>query len=109
MGKWETSLKVCKTAYDLAKPAIDYVKSKVMKYQEEVEEAQSKAQDEYEYCLGDFLDSTKEQEEDDCLNEGTHEPADFTAIHPDDLTQADKKFDDVKGVVYKKIELDSLD
>ena len=31
-----------------------------MKYQEKVEEAQSKAQEEYDACIGDILDAAKE-------------------------------------------------
>ena len=45
-------------AYNSNKVAIKYVKSKVMKYQEKVESAQSKAQEEFDNCMGDILDST---------------------------------------------------
>ena len=39
-----------------------------MKYQEKVECAQDKAQEEFDNCMGDILDSTKEQLETDRAN-----------------------------------------
>ena len=52
---------VCIKAYSEDRESINYVRSKVRKYQEEVEVAQMKAQEEeYESCVGDILDPTKE-------------------------------------------------
>ena len=48
-------MKECIDAYNDNKESIDYVKSKVMKYQEKVESAQSKAEVEFDICVGDIL------------------------------------------------------
>ena len=57
---WESNLGQCMNAYIEAQTSIEYVKSKVMKYQEKVEIAQSKAQEEFDNCIGDLLDANKE-------------------------------------------------
>ena len=80
-----------------------------MKYQEKVESAQSKAQEEFDNCMGDILVSTKEQQEDDCLDEGTHDPEQFMALDPDNQYDKDKIDNKMNDSFFKKIELDSLD
>ena len=93
----------CRKAYNSNKEAIEYVKSKVMKYQEKVESAQSKAQEEFDNCMGDILDSTKQQQEDDCLDEGTHDPEEFMALDPDNHHDNDKIDNKMKDSLFKKI------
>ena len=80
-----------------------------MKYQEKVESAQSKAQVEFDSCVGDILDSTKEQQEEDCLDEGTHDPEQFMALDPEDHFSDDRLDNKSKDSFFKKIELVSLD
>ena len=82
---WESDLDKCMNAYNQAKSSIDYVKSKVMNYQEKVENAQSKAQEEFDNCVGDLLDANKEQQDDDCREEGTTAPDTFMALDSDDM------------------------
>ena len=74
-----------------------------MKYQEKVESAQSEAQVEFDSCVGDILDSTKEQQEDDCMDEGTHDPEQFMALDPDDQFGDDKFNSKAKDSLFKKI------
>ena len=80
-----------------------------MKYQDKVEDAQSKAQEEFDNYVGDILDATKEQEEADCADEGTHDPDQFMALDPDDYSTDRNKYDEPKDGFYKRVELDSLD
>ena len=80
-----------------------------MKYQEKVESAQSKAQVEFDSCVGDILDSTKEQQEDDCMDEGTNDPEQFMALDPEGHFGDDRLDSKAKDSFFKKIELDSLD
>ena len=105
---WEKSEQKCFEAYNENLDAIKYVKSKVMKYQDKVDEAQSKAQEEYDTYMADLLDPSKEQQEGDCLDEGVQEPETFMAIDPDDYS-IDTKDYQIKDGFYKKINLDSLD
>ena len=109
LEKWESSLKDCLEPYEKAEDSIKYVKSKVMKYQDKVDEAQVKAQEEFDSYIGDMLDRTKEQQEADCVDEGTHEPSQFMAIDPDNYSTERNGYDNVKDGYYKMIELDSLD
>ena len=102
LEKWEKDMVACEEAYQENKEAIEYVKSKVMKYQEKVESAQSKAQKEFDNCMGDILDSTKEQQEDDCLDEGIHDPEEFMALDPDNHHDNDKIDDKMKDSFFKK-------
>ena len=71
-------------------------------------DAQSKAQEEFDSYIAEMLDPTKEQLEADCLDEGFEEPSKFMAIDPDDYS-LDKKDYEIKDGFYKKINLDSLD
>ena len=103
---WENDMDVCIKAYNEARESINYVRSKVMKYQEEVEVAQMRAQEEYDGCVGDLLDPTKEQEEDDSKIEGYHEPDKFIAFDIDEHITDDSSRNDGH---FKKIELDSLE
>ena len=106
LDAWENDMDVCIKAYNEARESINYVRSKVMKYQEEVEVAQMKAQEEYESCIGDILDPTKEQEEEDCKVEGYHEPQKFIAFDVGENMTDDSSR---KEGHFKKIELDSLE
>ena len=80
-----------------------------MKYQEKVESAQCQAQEEFDNCMGDILDSAKEQQEADCLEEGFHDNEKFAALDPDDYTGKTDCDNTGNDSFYKKIELDSLD
>ena len=75
-------------AYNDNIEAIKYVKSKVMKYQERVDEAQSKALDIIKEGVGDILDSNIEQENDDLREEGDQEPEEFVALDPENFIGA---------------------
>ena len=80
-----------------------------MKYQEKVEENQAKAQADYDAAIGDILDSTKEQDMTDCMDEGMQDPDDFVALDPS-LAPLDKTEQcDMRASKYVKIELHSLD
>ena len=109
MREWETDLETCKAAYEKHKASIKYVKSKVMKYQDKVEEAQSKAQEEFDSCVGDILDSAKEQEEDECANEGVHETDKFITLDLDDIGAQEKESAQTTDTFFKKIELQNED
>ena len=83
LKNWEENEEKCKDAYDENENAIKYVKSKVMKYQDKVDEAQGKAQEEFDSYIADMLDPKEEQQEADCLDEGLHDPSKFMAIDLD--------------------------
>ena len=102
---WEDDLDRCLKAYNEAKDAIAYVKSIVMKYQDKVESAQSKAQEEFDHYIGDILDAEKEQEEDDSAEEGTVETEEFMALDPDDANTDKIGSDNESKCIFKKIEL----
>jgi hypothetical protein len=102
LERWEQDEDECIYAYREAEDAINYVKSKVMKYEDKVEEAQTKAQEEFDNQIGDILDSTKEQEDEDCLDEGMGEPSYHMAIDPDAYYSDNKKCDEVHDGFYKK-------
>ena len=102
---WQSDLSACLKAFKNAKDSIRYVKSKVMKYQKKVEEAQSKAQEEYDACIGDILDAAKEQDQDDSIIEGTHKPDAFMALDPDDFSSSDSYAAKSNQSFFKKIEL----
>ena len=107
---WESDEVLCRKAYDDAKSSIKYVKGKVMKYQEKVEIAQSKAQEEFDNHIGDMLDATKEQQDEDCLNEGTSETDAFMAPDPDDVVSSElSPSSNAKDGFYKKLDLCSID
>ena len=55
-----------------------------MQNQKKVESAQIQAQEEFDNSMGDILDSTKEQQESDCMDEGFHNNEKFAALDPDD-------------------------
>ena len=59
--------------------------------------------------MGDILDSTKEQQETDCLEEGLHEFEEFKALDPQEHLDSG----DIQNVpndnFFKRIELDSID
>ena len=107
---WENDKVQFRKAYTDAKSSIEYVKSKVMRYQEKVEDAQSKAQEEFDNQIGDMLDATKEQQEVDCLNEGTAETDIFMAPDPDDMVSSESRTSyNANDGFYKKMDLCSLD
>ena len=105
LNLWENDIEGCKSVFNEARESINYVRSKVMKYQEEVELAQAKAQEEFEYCIGDLLDPTKEQEEADCVDEGFHKPEKFIAFDIKDCVNEDVN---AHQGFFKQIELDNL-
>ena len=105
---WQNDLDKCLLAFKNAKDSIRYVKSKVMKYQEKVEEAQEKAQEEFDNCVGDIIDAAKEQEQDDCRIEGTHEPDAFLALDPDNFESSVNSSTKYNDSYFKKIELQEL-
>ena len=109
MTDWETSFEKCRAAYEKFKPSIKYVKSKVMKYQDKVEDAQSKAQEEFDSSVGDTLDSAKEQEEEECISEGVHETEKFIALDPDEITPLENESPKMYDAFFKKIELQNED
>ena len=81
-----------------------------MNYQEKVENAQSKAQEEFDNCVGDLLDANKEQQDDDCREEGTTAPDAFMALDPDDMANSESSvLANGNDGFYKKIELYNLD
>ena len=109
LENWQTNEEACIIAYEKNKAAIQYVKSKVMKYQEKVDEAQIKAQEEFDSYIGDLIDSTKEQQEADCIDEGIQDIENTIAIDPDDYYK-DRETNERSNVgYYKKIELNDLD
>ena len=80
-----------------------------MKYQDKVESAQSKAQEEFDHYIGDILDAEKEQDDEDCFEEGTVETSGFMALDPDDLDADKKDSSNENGCFFKKIELYDID
>ena len=109
MNIWEKDLDKCREAFNKNEEAIKYVRSKVMKYQEQVEVHQEKAQADYDASIGDILDSAKEQDMSDCKEEGLQDPDNFVALDPS-LAPVDKSdLCEVKASKYVKIELSNLD
>ena len=80
-----------------------------MKYQEKVEENQAKAQAEYDAAIGDILDSTKEQDMTDCMDEGMQDPDNFVALDPSIASLDKTEQCEMKASKYVKIELNNLD
>ena len=109
MNIWEADPDKCRQAFNMNEEAIKYVRGKVMKYQEQVEVNQEKAQADYDASVGDILDSTMEQDMSDCKDEGYQDPDNFVALDPS-LAPVDKSdLCEVKASKYVKIELSNLD
>ena len=106
---WEQDEEKCREAFLKNEEAIKYVRQKVMKYQQKVEENQAKAQAEYDAAIGDILDSTKEQDMTDCRDEGMQDPDDFVALDPSLAPRDKSELCEIKASKYVKIELHNLD
>ena len=106
---WENDQQACINAYHRHKQSIDYVKSKVMKYQDKVEKAQAEAQSEYDQTVGDMLDAAKEQNETDCADEGVHENDRFVALDPENAPLETVQTSEARAGAYRAVELISLD
>ena len=104
------SLEKCKEKYDQishnGKRKVFNVKSVLMEHLESVEDGTEKAQEMLSTCVGDTLDPAKEQEDDDCEEEGIHDYPEFMVKDPGEYN----KIENVKkGNIYKIIELYSDD
>ena len=106
---WENDQEACIDAYHKHKQAIDFVKSKVMKFQDKVEKAQEEAQAEYDQTVGDMLDAAKEQSETDCVEEGVQESDRFITLDPEDAPLEAVQSSEARAGAYKAVELISLD
>ena len=102
---WEEDFHACVKAYNDNIEAIKFVKSKVMKYQDRVDEAQSRAIEEINKGIGDILDSNIEQENAELQAMGTEEPEEFIALDPDDFTGAPIEESTRGDGRFKRIEL----
>ena len=103
---WEEDFAACMNAYNDNLEAIKYVKSRVMKYQERVDEAQSRAIEEINKGVGDILDSNIEQENEDLQEEGVGETDQFIALNPDDFSAATTETTNKGDGRFKRIELE---
>ena len=82
------------------------VKCVLMEHLESVEDGTDKAQEMLSTCVGDTLDPAKEQDDDDCEEEGIHDHPEFIVKDPGEYN----KIENVKkGNMYKIIELYSDD
>ena len=66
----------CKAVYDKHKDKIELVRGELLKHLKSVEAARDRAEEIIANDVGSILDSTKEQDDEECDEEGTH-------VHPD--------------------------
>ena len=109
LGVWETDEEMCRQAFIENEDAIKYVRRRVMKYQEKVELSQEKAQAEYDAAVGDILDSTKEQDQTECRDEGVQEPDVFVAHDPALAPKIKSEECEATAGKYVKVQLSDLD
>jgi hypothetical protein len=102
------SLSECKKKYEENLDKINKVRLKLLKHLKSVEIARERAEEIISNDIGDVLDSNKEQEEEECDEEGSH-------LHPDLFIKdpvgvpIDMPIEMCTGNIYRKIELDKAE
>ena len=101
------SLERCKEMYDEVsehnnQKKITNVKNVLMEHLELVEQGTDHAQEIAKSTIGNVLDPQREQDDDDCTEEGLHEDMNFLVKDPETLTINDNSHKDNS---YRKIEL----
>ena len=102
------SLAECKAVYDKHKDKIKIVRGELLKHLKSVEAARDRAEEIIANDVGSILDSTKEQDDEECDDEGTH-------VHPDLYLKeplgvhADMNCAMQSSNIYRKIELEKTE
>ena len=80
-------LEMCRNKYLDKLDEINYVKSIVMPHLQRVEEGQARAMEiaKDEEAIGNLLDAQKQQDDEECEDEGLEIEKEFIALNPDDV------------------------
>ena len=106
-GLFKDNESKCEEKFIGIQSAIEFTKSKVMEFLDQVVEAKEAAEDFVKESVADELDAMNEQENDDCEEEGVHDQDEFIAQDPKDVKQLGSC--GCSEGRYKSIELDDLE
>ena len=103
------SLEKCEEKYRLYENHIIYVKTRVMEYLQIIEESRAQAEEIISEVIAADLDAQKEQDDEDCREEGYQDLDMFVTQDPELITTSPTNNISPSEGLYKRIEVQNSD